>query len=246
VSLLAFEQVDKSYEDAGHRIPVLDEASFDIEPGETLGVRGSRGAGKSTLLSLAAGHIAPDRGIVRFKGRDLARLTQDEHALLWRKDLVMVAFEGQPRGEHRSVVEHVVLPLLSTDHVGHRQAQVKARRALERADALNTAELSLHDLCHEELLRVELARALVREPTLLLVDEPPVLRSPSRRTAFRQLLRSLCESPELAVILVSEDLEMLQGMQLRMSIGGGQLRLLDSGGDLLPFRGARAAGRPAL
>jgi ABC-type lipoprotein export system ATPase subunit len=146
VSLLSFEQVDKSYEDAGHRVPVLEEASFDLEGGETLGVRGSRGAGKSTLLSLAAGYTTPDRGMVRFEGGDLASLTQDEQALLWRKDLVMVAFERQPGGERRSVVEHVALPLLSTGHTSHRQAQVKARRALERAEALSTAETSLHDL----------------------------------------------------------------------------------------------------
>lgn len=242
VSLLAFESIDKRYTDGPRTITVLEGASFELHEGETLGVRGSRRSGKSTLLKLAAGLQIPDRGLVRFAGHDLAKLSQDGRARLWREELAFAFFDelGPSRGAH--VIEHVALPLLSTGRFARRQAHVRARNALDRTGGLEHANALLGGISQEDLLRVELARALVREPSLLLVDEPPVLRSPSRRTALYRLLRSLGEEPRLAVILASEDLELIQGMPLMMLIGGGRLWLVDNPGEVLRFPGARAAG----
>jgi predicted ABC-type transport system involved in lysophospholipase L1 biosynthesis ATPase subunit len=245
VSLLAFEGVEKRFADGDQEIVVLRGASFELDEGDLLGVRGSRGSGKSTLLRLAAGLEAPSRGTVRFAGRDLAALGMDDRARLWREQLAFVFFDEEPPPRRARVVERVALALLSTGCAG-REAQMRARRALERTGVLACADAWWGDLSQEDLLRVELAGALVREPMLLLIDEPPVLRSPSRRLAFYQLLWSLRDEPGLTVVLASEDLELVQGTRRVMSIGGGRVRVMDSPGAVVPFPGARAVGRSVL
>lgn len=234
VSLLAFENVDKRFRDGDCVVTVLEGASFVLGGGEALGVRGGPGAGKSVLLKLAAGRFDPDGGTIYFEGHDLSRLSLDARARLWRDRLVLVGFDAEVRRE-AMVVEHVALPLLSACRCSRRQSLVKARGALERTEVLGCSEASMCDLSQEELMRVELAQALVRRPSLLLIDEPPVLRSPERRVAFQRFLRSLGESPGMAMVLVSRELDLLSGIARRMSIGGGDLREHDRLADVVAF-----------
>ncbi len=239
MSLLAFEGVDKRFADGDRAIPVLEAASFELCEGESVGVRGAPGSGKTTLLKLAAGMAVPDRGVVCFRGRDLGRLTPNDRALLWRDRIVFVPFDDEGARRSLRAVEYVGMALLNAGRVSARLAQSRARRALERTEVLNCAETLMADLSQEDRLRVELSQALVREPALLLLDEPPVLRSPSRRMAVHRLLRSVGDRHR-AVILASESLELLQGVPRIMSIGGGELREVDRPGEVI---GLREGGR---
>jgi ABC-type Mn2+/Zn2+ transport system ATPase subunit len=143
------------------------------------------------------------------------------------------------------VVEYVALPLLSASGVSRRMAQVRARLALERVDALSFAGTSTSKLSLGESVRVELARALAADPCLLLIDEPPVLRSPSEGKALYGLLKDLGEQPDLAVLIASEDLELVQKAPRTMAVGGGEVRLMSEMGRLLqlPTRQTGTAGR---
>ena len=244
MTLLAFEDVHKRFPDGAREITVLDGASFALDADDFVGIWGTRRSGKSTILQLAAGLQAPDSGTIRLAGEDLARLSNDRRAWLWRERVALV--EAAPLSHRCLAVEYVALALWSSDLLTAREVKAKARRVLERLGVSGCADVEVNTLAEDELFRVRLARALVRDPLLLLVDEPPVLRSPSESNALYGLLKSLGGEPGLAVVVASEDLELVAKAQRMMSIGGGKLRAMDRPGEIVQFsaRGAAGHSRP--
>ena len=241
MALLEFKDVVRSFPDGKRDITVLAGVSFEVDEGDFVGVWGTRGSGKSTLLSIAAGLEAADGGIVRVAGRDLTCLSSDERAE-WLRGRVGLACADWGPHRHLPVVDYVATPLLCDGRMSPRMAKAKARPVLGQVGLAGCADGSTDALSLSELVRVELACALVRDPLLLLVDEPPVLRSPSESKALYGLLKSLGGKPGLAVVVASEDLELVQKAQRIMSIGGGQVRGMDQPGVVVPLWGRHSEG----
>ena len=238
--LLAFEEVTKRAADMGGRpAPILDAVSFEVAHGETVGLWGMRRSGKSTLLRIAAGVEPPDAGPGRVQGRDLTRLSRGEVARLLRSSIGLAAPDaGGTRNE--VVVDHVALPVLSL-RATLREAQIAAREALERVGAANRADARMSDLSPGERTRVAIARALVRDPLLLLVDEPGSTPSPTDRDEIYALLRALGGDPALTLIVASEDVAAIRTARRAMTLGDGELRSSERGGQLLRFPRQRAS-----
>jgi ABC-type ATPase involved in cell division len=112
---------------------------------------------------------------------------------------------------------------------------------LEQVGASALSHLRVDQLSLSDRLRVELARALAREPRLLLVDEPGVLPGPDERRELLSLLRR-CSKAGIAVVMASADMDMLRGMGRFLTLKDGRLRSTDSRRRVIPFPGARAAG----
>jgi ABC-type lipoprotein export system ATPase subunit len=154
---------------SGQGSVMLDDVSVPVLPGEALAVCGPTGSGKSTALRLLAGLLHPTRGVVRVGGADLASL--DYQGMRTLRLRVGLAFDGGGFWGTRSVFENIALPLLY--HQATRpdlEARVK-----ELAGELDLQELlgqPGHGVSGVARKRVMLARALVLEPELLLVDEP--------------------------------------------------------------------------
>ena len=236
--LLAFEQVTKRAVDvSGRTLPVLDAVSFEVDHGETIGVWGMRRSGKSTLLRIAAGVERPDAGAVRFAGQDLTRCSRGEIARLLRRSIGL-ASEDRYATRNEVVVDHVALPALSLG-TSLRDAQIVAREALERVGAAGRADTRMAELSAGERIRVAIARALVRNPLLLLVDEPGSTPSPADRDEIYALLRSLGRDPALTLIVASEDVAAIRTARRAMALGDGELRSTDRGGQVLRFPGQR-------
>jgi ABC-type ATPase involved in cell division len=239
MALLEFSDVGKRYRDGEREIAALDRVSLRVEEGDFVGVRGRRRSGKSSLLGVAAGLLAADYGQVRVCEVDLGELGESERVKFLRGRVGLACADWRP---HRQtpVVDYVATPLLSAGGVSPRFAKTRARRALDRVDALRYSELSTGALSLGEAVRVSLAHALVAEPLLLLVDEPPVLVSPSEGKALYQLLDSLGSEPGLAVMVASEDLELVQKAPRLMSISKGRLSVMIEPGAIVPFPERRA------
>ncbi len=234
MALLAFEQVTKRYRDPGGReLTVLDGVSFEVEAGDSLGVWGLRRSGKSTLLRIAAGLDLPDLGQVRFEGVDLTTLSELERARLVRTRIGLAPSSWRETRNVR-VVEHVALPLLSTG-ASMREGAVAARRVLERVGATSRADTPVLELSPGERTRVAIARALVREPSLLLIDEPALTPSPSERDELYALLRTLAAEPGLTLVVASEDLAAIRTVRQAMTISDGAVRSSRRGGQVVPF-----------
>ena len=237
VPVLRFEQVTKAYPDGRRRTVVLEQVSFEIHRGAHVGILGSRRSGKSTLLRLAAGVDAPDGGHIDFEGRDLARMSALQRERLLRHDIGLLASDDWRPARGERVVDLVALPLLSDGATLHEARRV-ARRMLNSLDATDYADDLAASLAAGQRLRAMLARALVREPRLLLVDEPAVVPSSVERLELYALLRAGAREHEATLIVASEDTEATRGTDVLMEIGGGELlRTGEEAGVVVPLFG---------
>lgn len=241
--LLEVTDLCKSYADGSRRLVVLDHATFEIFEDDFVGLWGLRRAGKSTLLRILAGLERPDSGSVRFDGVELTSLAPDDRVRLLRNQLALASF-GWASHRNRSVCEHVALAACADDRTTGRGARVLARRALHRLGVVDYAERPIELLSLGDQVRVELARAIVRGPRLLLIDDPPVLQSPTENAELQELLRSLCEEPGRAVLLSACDTGPIQHAQRTMALGRGRLRTMDAPGTVLPFPDRTGTGGP--
>jgi ABC-type lipoprotein export system ATPase subunit len=243
--LLVFEDVSKCYPDGGREIVVLDRVSFEIHAGVFVGIFGTRRSGKSTLLRLAAGIEPPTGGTVRLQGRDLACMSAVERERLLRRGAAFMSPQDWSPNPSESVLDHVALSLGS---IGPAMAEARhhARRVLTRVGMADCADEAARSLSLVDRTRVTLARALIREPSVLLVDEPAVIPSLSERDAFCDLLRSVASERRMTLVLASEEMAPLHGAGVLMSIGDGELCSTEERATVvqLPRRQAAGAERP--
>lgn len=241
MTLLELTDVSRCSRDGARELIVLDGVSFDVQAGELLGVYGERRSGKSTLLRVAAGLEAPDAGTVSFDGVDFARLSLGGRARLRRRGgLALAIGDSGPLSSGQPVLEYVALPLTG-DGLTLGESEGLARPVLERVGVSACSHLRVDQLSLSDRLRVELARALAREPRLLLVDEPAVLPGPGERRELLSSLRALSQAG-IAVVIASEDMSMLAGVGRFLTLSDGRLRSTDSRRRVIPFPGARAGG----
>jgi len=166
--LLAFENVSRTFASNSAPRTALDNVSFQLEPGETVALMGRSGSGKSTLLHLAAGIDTPTQGRVFLDGEDLMALDDTRRTML-RRNRVGIVFQFFHLLPHLSVAENVALP----DWIaGGRGMSSRVMELLERVGLTDRARDPVERLSGGEMQRVAICRALLRQPGLLLADEP--------------------------------------------------------------------------
>lgn len=234
MALLEITGLSKCFPDGRRELVVFSDANAEVYEGDFVGLWGEPRSGKSTLLRIIAGLEPPDAGSVRIGGTDLTALSQDARVRLVRGNVALAAF-GWPTHRNRLVHEHLALAAAADPSVTGKGARTMARRALKRLDVLACAERRLDQLSFDEQIRVELARAIVRSPRLLLIDDPPSLPSPSEDSKLREAMAALGEQAGCAVILAASDLGVIERAQRMMSIGSGELRVMDEDGVVVPF-----------
>jgi putative ABC transport system ATP-binding protein len=226
---LRFREVSKRFErPGGDGKLALDGVSFEVGPGELVGVFGPSAAGKTTLLRIAAGMLSADSGWVSYRGERLDRMSVAERKRLRRREIACVwpSQEGQDR---LTVLDHVALPLL-VDGRDRRLALSRAREALLACEAEQCHEMEMGDLSEGECQRVALARALVSEPKLVLADAPGAnLSLPERETIMHLLSRLACEA-KVAVLATSSDAESLGRAEQLLYLRGGRLLTSETSG----------------
>ncbi|MEX1142424.1 MAG: ATP-binding cassette domain-containing protein [Thermoleophilaceae bacterium] len=219
--LLEIDAVTRGYWRGANRLEVLRDVSLEVHPGELVAVYGQRSSGKTTLLKLAAGFEPPDGGRVLFDGGDLAQLTRGGLARLHRSHIGWVE-RGGPHSDELSVRAYVALPLYRT--LGPVEAERRAVAALARVGASDCADGSWEDLSDTARALVAIAQALVREPRLLVVDDPTAGLGILDRERVVGLLRAAAEDGGLGVLMAVPDMpSMLHAHQVR-SLSRGSLR----------------------
>jgi len=170
-SMIRLEDITKRYRVEGLEVRALDGVDFEAKRGEFVAVAGPSGSGKSTLLMMLGGLARPSEGRVLFDGADLyGRMGEGarSHARADRIGFVFQTFQLMP---YLNAIENVLVPALA----GGRPTAALEKRARELLDHLGLAERARHrpsELSAGERQRVALARALLREPDVLLADEP--------------------------------------------------------------------------
>ena len=178
---------------------VLKDVSLEIAPGELFAFLGPSGCGKTTLLRSIAGFARPDRGQVLIDGQDVAGLPP------WRRDVGLV-FQSYALWPHMTVAENVAFGLEE-----RRRPRAEIRRRVGEALALlGLAALAARrpaQLSGGQQQRVALARTLVTEPRVLLLDEPLSNLDAQMRLSVRRELRALQQRLGLTTIFVTHDQE---------------------------------------
>ena len=207
---LRLEKVRRAFED---RV-IIDDLDLEVEAGEFLAILGPSGCGKSTLLRIIARLAPPDSGKVLLEPADILYQTsyvfQDAHLLPWR-----------------NVLDNVVLPL-ELMGVPRAESCRAARLALANAGLRDAENLYPAQLSGGMSMRVSLARALVSEPRLLLLDEPFAALDEITRFRLDAQLRGLWLSRRMTVIFVTHSISeaaFLAGRAVVLTRRGGKIKL---------------------
>lgn len=216
MSVLELERVSKRFRKGRRELVALNNVSLEIETGEVVCVTGARGSGRTTLLRVAAGIEHPDEGRVTVAGVDL-RTASPEIG----RQIVVCNVRFLP-AHGRDVAEHVMMPLLAV-HVSRDEAGLRAHRALKRVGAEELAFETPDALIPSELLRVALARAIVREPRVLVLDEPANGVDALEREPLLALIQSIARTSGTAVLLTAGEATSVTGADRVLRLSEGEL-----------------------
>lgn len=203
MSVLQIERLVKHYSDAEDLVRAVNGVDLSMEPGETVALYGPSGSGKTTLLLLAAGFLAPDRGAVRFMGRDLSEMSAGELNAYQRSDLGFI-YQAAHLISGVPAVENAAVKLL-VGGVKLRAARETATDWLARVGLAHRIHHTPDRMSGGERQRVAIARALVNEPRLILADEPTGSLDSHRGVEILRLLSDIASEREAAVLLVTHD-----------------------------------------
>jgi putative ABC transport system ATP-binding protein len=205
MSMLELERVVKHYRSAGEEVRAVDGVSLACDAGEMIAVRGPSGSGKTTLLLLIAALLRPEAGTIRFGGRELSRLSEDEASDYLLRDVGFIyqSFHLMPRV---SILENASIKLL-LGGVGMLEAQDRALPWLERLGLGDRLRCTPEQLSCGERQRVAIARALAAEPKLILADEPTGNLDSARSREVVDLLGRIAHERGTGVVLVTHDTE---------------------------------------
>ena len=191
------------------------EFSFEARPGEVTAISGASGSGKSTLLDLIAGFQSPSGGTLELDGRDLLHLPPERRP-------VSILFQSESLFEHLTAGRNVELGLPSSLPAAARRATV--RDALEQVGLAAVGLQRAETLSGGEKQRVALARTLVRDRPVLLLDEPFSALDDSSRGAIRSLVSKLTQERKWVTLLVThhhDDIDAVANRHYRLD--GGRL-----------------------
>jgi oligopeptide/dipeptide ABC transporter ATP-binding protein len=213
--ILELESVSKEFPLAGdQRVYAVDEVSLVVEAGTTVALIGESGSGKSTLGRLAIRLLEPTSGSVRFDGRDLADLSRAELRAL-RSNLQIIFQEPFESLDPRMTVGRIIGEPLSIHNpelgIGQRRQRVNETLELVGLPATMYSRYP-GELSGGQQQRVGIARAIITQPRLVVLDEPTSSLDLSVRAQILQLLQRLQSEMQMAYLFISHDIHTVRYM----------------------------------
>jgi len=206
--IIEAQGIFKSYRLGMAEVQVLKGADIAVKKGEFVAIVGASGSGKSTLLHILGALDRPDKGVVRFEGQQLCRMSGGQ-LNRYRNKMVGFVFQFYHLLDELSVLENAILPaMVSAGIIGwmSKRGDVK-KRSLELLEAVGLSQRAAHkpyQLSGGERQRAAVARALVNEPKLLLADEPTGNLDSVTGNGILELLEKLNRAGQ-TIIMVTHD-----------------------------------------
>jgi ABC-type microcin C transport system duplicated ATPase subunit YejF len=228
MALVEVNSVSKSYaRHVGLRTElhtVVDDVSFNLEAGETLGLVGESGSGKTTVARMILGLAAPSQGTIRFDGLDLASASRTEMRHLRRQMQPVFQDPYGALNPRMNVLEIVTEPWeIHGVEAGEQGSRVTLRaRAAELLASVGLDESALQRHPHEfsggQRQRINIARALALRPKLLILDEPVSALDVSVGAQIVNLLRTLQREHGLTYLFISHSMPLVRFLSTRIAV----------------------------
>jgi lipopolysaccharide export system ATP-binding protein len=183
-TLLTTDDLVKRY----HQRRVVNGVSIYVNAGEIVGLLGPNGAGKTTTFNMVVGGVKPDRGSVNFQGREITRLPMHQRARLGIGYLTQ-----EPSVFRKLTVAQNIMAILETCEMHASERAIRLKYLLDELDLSGVARNMAYTLSGGEKRRLEITRALVTSPKLLLLDEPFAGIDPIAVYEVQKIIRRLRE-----------------------------------------------------
>ena len=193
-------------------LAATDQVSVTVTPGEILGLIGPNGSGKTTLLNQLSGVLRPTEGAIARGGKDLTRLPPHKFADVG----IARTFQNIRLFPTLSVYQNIQAAALATR--GGRNAKARVAGALDWLGLSDVAETRAGTLSYGDQRRVEIARALVCQPSLIFLDEPAAGMNREETDALMETLRKLNSKLGIGILLVDHDLGLINALCHRIVV----------------------------
>ena len=219
--MIEVADVRKQFKSGDQWVEILRGVSCQIPKGRFAFVVGPSGSGKSTLLYLMGALDQPTSGSITVEGRDLTRMSEAEQNA-YRRDRVGFIFQSFNLIRNLSAVENVVIPFLPTGvKPEHRE---RARALLTAVGLGGRLHHRPYQLSGGEQQRIAIARALIKQPVVVLADEPTGELDRKTGDEIYKILRKLQAEQQTTLVVVTHDRRFIRPDDLVLEIEDGQLR----------------------
>jgi oligopeptide transport system ATP-binding protein len=200
-------------------VKAVDDVSFFIRPGETLGLVGESGSGKSTAGYCVLQLLKPTEGSVRFQGRELTTMRREELRLM-RREMQIVFQDPYASLNPRMTVGDIVAEPLVVHDVGDRRSRRRSAERLLEVVGFNPDFINRypHEFSGGQRQRIGIARALALNPRLIVCDEPVSALDVSIQAQILNLLKDLQNEFGLTYLFIAHDLAVVREMSDRIAV----------------------------
>jgi ABC-type sugar transport system ATPase subunit len=200
-----------------HNVVALEKFNLTIEDGQFIALLGPSGCGKSTTLNCLAGLLDPTEGTVLFDGKDVTRAVPKD------RNIGMV-FQSYALYPHLSVLDNIAFPLKQKG-VAKEERYRKAKKVADTLQIKHLLERKPAQLSGGQQQRVALCRAIVKEPKILLLDEPMSNLDARLKIEIREVIKSIQQDLGVTAILVTHDQEEAMALADKIAIlDGGSIQ----------------------
>jgi lipoprotein-releasing system ATP-binding protein len=224
--VLTVENVTKSYATPRGDLPILNGVTLTLQRGDAIAIMGPSGSGKSTLLYILGVLDAPTSGTVKLDGEDPFALADNEQAA-FRNDRIGFVFQDHSLLPQCTVLENVLAPTLVATSPEVRlkpdAARARARELLGQVGLGDRLDHRPGELSGGEKQRAAVARALIRDPQLILCDEPTGNLDRSSADIVASLLLDLHRARNTILIVVTHNAALADRFPVRYEMNNGML-----------------------
>ena len=224
-ALIVTESVSKRF----GGLVAVDDLDFELREGSIASVIGPNGAGKTTLFNMLTGLYRPSAGRIRFGGREISRTRPDRIMAMGvartfqniRLFPTMSALENVMVGQHARMGAGIFGSIFRPPWVRteERRVRERARESLAYAGlAERLFEQTAANLSYGDQRRVEIARALASDPSVLLLDEPTAGMNPLESEALTAFIRKARDERKLTILLIEHDMKVVMGVSERITV----------------------------
>jgi putative ABC transport system ATP-binding protein len=199
--MIELENISKVYDLGEVKVNALDGVSFRCEKGEFISIMGHSGSGKSTMMNILGCLDRPTSGTYLIEGQDVAKLNDDQQALLRNRKLGFV-FQSYNLLPKLTAVGNVELPLI---YAGQNHRHQRALEALETVGISKRAKHKPSEMSGGEQQRVAIARALINNPVIILADEPTGNLDTTTSHTIMSLLVDLSKKGITIIVVTHEE-----------------------------------------